>query len=45
MTMQIDSTTRSQLLSLGLGSSDGMSWNASTSELYELAIKIGRAHV
>ena len=43
--MQIDSTTRSQLLSLGLGSSDGMSWNASTSELYELAIMRGEAQV
>ncbi len=43
--MQIDSTTRSQLLSLGLGSSDGMSWNASTSELYELALMRGEAQV
>ena len=43
--MQIDSTTRSQLLSLGLGSSDGMSWNASASELYELAIMRGEAQV
>jgi phosphoenolpyruvate carboxykinase (ATP) len=45
MTMQIDSTTRSQLLSLGLGSSDGMSWNASAPELYELAIMRGEAQV
>ena len=43
--MQIDSTTRSQLLSLGLGSSDGMSWNASAAELYELAIMRGEAQV
>jgi phosphoenolpyruvate carboxykinase (ATP) len=45
MTMQIDSTTRSQLLSLGLGSSDGMSLNASAPELYELAIMRGEAQV
>ena len=31
--MQIDSTTRSQLLGLGLGSFDGMSWNANAAEL------------
>ena len=43
--MQIDSTTRSQLLSLGLGSSDGMSWNATAAELYELAIMRGEGQV
>ena len=32
-------------LSLGLGSSDGMSWNASAPELYELAIMRGEAQV
>jgi phosphoenolpyruvate carboxykinase (ATP) len=43
--MQIDSATRSQLLSLGLGSSDGMSWNATAAELYEMAIMRGEAQV
>ncbi|MGB8313212.1 MAG: phosphoenolpyruvate carboxykinase [Aestuariivirga sp.] len=43
--MQIDSTTRSQLLSLGLGSFDGMSWNAGVAELYECAIMRGEAQV
>ena len=41
--MQIDSSTRSQLLSLGLGSFDAMSWNASAAELYERAIMRGEA--
>jgi phosphoenolpyruvate carboxykinase (ATP) len=45
MIMQIDSTTRSQLLSLGLGSSDSMSLNATAAELYELAIMRGEAQV
>ena len=43
--MQIDSTTRSQLLSLGLGSSENLSWNATAPELYELAIMRGEAQV
>ncbi len=43
--MQIDSTTRSQLLSLGLGSPENLSLNATAAELYELAIMRGEARV
>jgi phosphoenolpyruvate carboxykinase (ATP) len=43
--MAIDSITRSQLLSLGLGTSENISLNATTAELYELAIMRGEASV
>ena len=43
--MQIDSNTRSQLLGLGLGSSENLSLNATGAELYELAIMRGEASV
>jgi phosphoenolpyruvate carboxykinase (ATP) len=43
--MQIDSTTRSQLLSLGLGSPENLSLNATAAELYELAVMRGEASV
>jgi phosphoenolpyruvate carboxykinase (ATP) len=43
--MAIDSTTRSQLLSLGLGSSENMSFNATTAELYEMAVMLGEGTV
>jgi phosphoenolpyruvate carboxykinase (ATP) len=45
MIMQIDSSTRSQLLSLGLGSPENLSLNATAAELYELAIMRGEANV
>jgi phosphoenolpyruvate carboxykinase (ATP) len=43
--MQIDSTTRSQLLSLGLGAFENLSLNVSAAELYELSIMRGEAQV
>jgi phosphoenolpyruvate carboxykinase (ATP) len=43
--MQINSSTRSQLLSLGLGSPENLSLNASAAELYELSIMRGEANV
>jgi phosphoenolpyruvate carboxykinase (ATP) len=43
--MAIDSITRSQLLSIGLGSSENMSLNATTAELYEMAIIRGEGSV
>ena len=43
--MQIDSNTRSQLLGLGLGSSENLSLNATAAELYELSIMRGEASV
>ncbi len=43
--MAIDSITRSQLLSIGLGSSENMSLNATTAELYEMAVMRGEGSV
>jgi len=43
--MQMDSTTRSQLLGLGLGSPEHLSLNATAAELYELAVMRGEACV